>query len=346
LYSAGLTPNEQYGQAPPGSQQDQITLFNQRRMNELQNLHVKDVFLELPDWYDDSDQNQASFHRFLDDLHAHGIRAIVKFTVEPNDWFSNDNPALPMDQWIFDTSEAEAKFRVTDRNRDGISDLDGRIDVVFAAHEVVEFANYAERVQIYNLAKQYFPHTPILMYYGGLLYRPFDPKFVNKAHPAGGLYKDYQFGPGETDIIHIDGSYMRPFVFNGKTEVLDENGNRIYDTQGMITYLLQQKQIGDTIAPQLPFWVHASFDGDSNMDTNPKSMWKPEEITGWASAILALGDIQGLFLRAYDRFTYDLGYGTNTDNPSIPETGWIEQRQTFKTIGGWILPTINLTLAH
>ena len=294
--------------------------YNLRRMDELQALHVNFIEESFKPHFYNTEEKQKSYHRLLEGLHARGIQIAVKFTTDPKDWFSNDDSTIPMNQWIFDTSEAEAKFQSSDRDGDGISDLDGRIDVVYLAHEVYEFANYEERVQMYQLAKRYFPTTPIMMYYGGGFAYAYAR--AGYSHPAGGMWEDYQYGPGETDIICF---YVSPPF------IQDAQGNRQLDPRQTIKSLLNQKQYADPITPEIPIWVLTTIGSN-----NPSAMWEPEEILDWAAAILSVGDVQGILARGYGRLKYDLDYGTNTADPSQPESGFIEQRKAFRTIGKWI----------
>ena len=54
------------------------------------------------------------------------------------------------------------------------------------------------------------------------------------------------------------------------------------------------------------------------MRSDKTSIWAPEEIRAYGKALIQSGKLEGFFLRAYGRFTYDLGY---------PE--WKEQRRAF-----------------
>lgn len=63
--------------------------------------------------------------------------------------------------------------------------------------------------------------------------------------------------------------------------------------------------------PEKPIWVHSSFAGDTLMNNDPDSMWNPSDIRDWGQALIDEG-VDGLFLRGYDWFTYDLAYTSFT----------------------------------
>lgn len=315
FWAAGFKLSPDYGQPSPSEN----ALYNQRRMDELSALHVNFVIPNV--YWSQWNEKYPSYHQFLEDLRAQGIKVAVTPGVGGGSWYTNDAPGNPKSQWVFDPSEAEAKLQATDLDGDGISDLDSLVGAFYLGHEIYEYATYEERVQMYQVVKRYFPNTPAMPYYGSAFDYPF--VMADQPHPRGGTWKDYQFGSGETDIICFFVS--PPFTY-------DAEGNRHFDPRQTIESLLKQKQYADAIAPEIPIWVGTTIGSDSD----PSVMWQPEEILDWARAILSVGDIQGIFARGYGRLKYDLGYGTNTAAPSQPETGFIEQRQAFKTVGEWI----------
>jgi hypothetical protein len=123
------------------------------------------------------------------------------------------------------TDEAEAALRATDLAGDGVSDLDGWIDALYLGREVLEWANHAERVRMYQVTKTWFPNTPISVYYAGLLPAASVPDLKDRT-ARGGTWGDFAYGPGEADIVHL--SAPRPFdgtTFNPArtAEALREN---------------------------------------------------------------------------------------------------------------------------
>jgi hypothetical protein len=209
----------------------------------------------------------------------------------------------------FDPAQAEDLFRKTDADHDGVSDLDGRLDALFQGHEVLEWANHEQRVQIYQVAKKWFPHTPIQVYYAAIG-RPEAPGAATDPHPdrPGGFWADYAYGPGEADIV------VAGIRRNG-----DISG---VDTDNTTDPAASQEKLaaaGRTVAaivhgrtPQTPVWIVTSFAGDTAMRKKLTSMWAPTEITGWYHALASVPDISGFFLRSYARFQYDLAYAAFT----------------------------------
>jgi hypothetical protein len=285
FYSAGLRPSSCYGSCKPGSPGAGDEERTRKRIGELREMHANFVLNNTPI----TKLFSLSAHgviAFLDDLHRQGIG--VTYT------------AVPRQLWLdhrrngeFTTEEAEAALKTTDLNGDGVSDLDGRIDAVFQAHEVLEWANHDERVRMYQVTKRWFPNTPISVYYAGLIQRPVSSQFKNRPHRRGGTWGDFAYGPGEADIVHL--SAPRPF------DGTAFNSNRTTER------LRADVEIVRRATPDVPIYVSTSFAHDNKMRNDPASMWKPEEIREWFEAVRSVEGVRGAFLRSYKRFAFDLG---------------------------------------
>ena len=285
FYSAGLQPSSCYGSCKPGSPGARDEERTRKRIGELQGMHANFVLNNTPigKLFAESPDAMAAF---LDDLHRQGIG--VSYNVVPRRFWLPDRR-----HGTFDTARAEAGMKATDLDGDGVSDLDGRIDAIFLAHEVMEWANHAERVRMYQVTKKWFPTTPISVYYAGLLKRPVSPSFRDRPHRRGGTWADFAYGPGEADIVHLSAS--RPF--DGTT----------YDPRRTAEDLAEDVEVVRRATPGVPIYVSTSFAHDRKMANDPASMWKPEEIRGWFEAVRSVGGVRGAFLRSYRRFAYDLG---------------------------------------
>jgi hypothetical protein len=285
FYSAGLRPSSCYGSCKPGSPGAGDEERTRKRIGELREMHANFVLNNTPI----TKLFSLSAHgviAFLDDLHRQGIG--VTYT------------AVPRQLWLdhrrngeFTTEEAEAALKTTDLNGDGVSDLDGRIDAVFQAHEVLEWANHDERVRMYQVTKRWFPNTPISVYYAGLIQRPVSSQFKNRPHRRGGTWGDFAYGPGEADIVHL--SAPRPFE------------GTAFDPNRTIERLRGDVEIVRRATPDVPIYVSTSFAHDNKMRNDPASMWKPEEIREWFEAVRSVEGVRGAFLRSYKRFAFDLG---------------------------------------
>jgi hypothetical protein len=285
FYSAGFRPSSCYGSCKPGSSGAGDEERTRKRIGELRKMHANFVLNNTPITKLFSSSPQAVL-AFLDDLHRQGIG--VAYTAVPRQrWLGGRRNG------VFSTEGAEAALKATDLNGDGVSDLDGRIDAVFQAHEVLEWANHDERVRMYQVTKKWFPTTPVSVYYAGLIQRPVSSQFKNRPHRRGGTWGDFAYGPGETDIVHL--SAPRPF--DGTTF----NPNRTTER------LRADVEIVRRATPDVPIYVSTSFAYDNKMRKDPASMWKPEEIQGWFEAVRSVEGVRGVFLRSYKRFVYDLG---------------------------------------
>jgi hypothetical protein len=286
FYSAGLRrPSSCYGSCKAGSPGARDEERTKKRIGELREMHANLVLNNTPITKRFSSSAQAVV-AFLDDLHRQGIG--VTYTAVPRQLWRRDRR-----NGVFSTEEAEAALKATDLNGDGVSDLDGRIDALFQAHEVLEWANHDERVRMYQVTKKWFPNTPISVYYAGLIQRPVSSQFKNRPHRRGGNWGDFAYGPGEADIVHL--SAPRPF------EGTAFNPNHTTER------LRADVEIVRRATPDAPIYVSTSFAHDNKMRNDPASMWKPEEIRGWFEAVRSVEGVRGAFLRSYKRFAFDLG---------------------------------------
>jgi hypothetical protein len=297
FYSAGFKASQCYGSCRAGDPGAEAAASSKARMAELARLRADFVINNSSpvQWYSSAPN---SFLGFLDDLHRHGIGVSYGLASGRGDWF---------DAGGFTTAPAEAQFRATDLDHDGVSDLDGKIDALYQAHEVLEWANHAQRVRMYQTAKRWLPHTPVVVYYAGLIQRPIDPAYRTQAH-GDGNWLDYAYGPGEADIVHL--SARNPF-----------EGARFEPARSR-SGLLTDVGIVLRATPGMPIWVHSSFAGDQEMRTRPGSMWTPAQIEAWYQAVTSVQGVRGVFLRSFGRFTYDLG------NPRFSA-----QREAWRRIG-------------
>ena len=254
-----------------GSREEQIA-----RMKELQAMAVNTV---IEGRYNLGER----FTQFVRDLHAHGIKLAARVT-KSKDWYG------PGGKGNFELSQAEKKLREA-------STFAEFFDYLYLAHEVHEFATHQERVRMYRLAKQYFPETPIIMYYGASIDR--------MEQKPGKL--NHRYGPGECDIALISVGKAR---IDGKIDIEDA-----LKRLGQLRDIIKQR------SPTVEVWVVRSFARDDAMRSEKTSMWFPEEIRSYGRALIQSGKLDGFFFRGYGRFTYDLGY---------PE--WEEQRRAFGSI--------------
>lgn len=222
------------------------------------------------------------FKEFVFDLHSHGIKLAAKVTREA-DWYG------PRGKRDFDTSKAEKKIKEA-------SSFVEFFDYLYLAHEVHEFATHEKRVEMYKLAKRYFPNTQIIMYYGGSIDR------MEKDY----LLKHYQYGRGETDIALI-------------TVKVEEQGN--LDINTSLKRLERVWKIIKQRSPDVKIWVLTNFSNDERMRNDKTSMWSPRQIQAFGKALIQSGKLDGFFFRGFGRFTYDLGY---------PE--WEEQRRAVASL--------------
>jgi hypothetical protein len=285
FYSAGLQPSGCYGSCKPGSPGAKDEERTQKRLAELQGMHANFVLNNSP-IAKQFVQSPDAVIAFLDDLQRKRI-GVTYSPVARQLWLRDRRNG------VFTTEEAEAALKATDLDGDGVSDLDGRIDAVFLAHEVLEWANHEERVRMYQVTKRWFPNTPISVYYAGLIQRPVSPGFKDRPHRRGGTWGDFAYGPGEADIVHL--SAPRPF------------DGTAFDPNRTTERLRADAEIVRRATPDVPIYVSTSFAHDSKMRNDPASMWKPEEIQGWFQAVRSVEGVRGVFLRSYKRFAYDLG---------------------------------------
>jgi hypothetical protein len=285
FYSAGLRPGSCYGSCKPGSPGAKDEERTKKRIAELREMHANFVLNNTPIAKQFTASPDATV-AFLDDLHREGIG--VTYTPVARQLWLRDRR-----NGVFSTQEAEAALKATDLSGDGVSDLDGRIDAIYLGHEVMEWANHAERVRMYQVTKKWFPNTPISVYYAGLMQRPASPDFKDRPHRRGGTWGDFAYGPGEADIVHL--SAPRPF------------DGTAFNPERTAEALREDVEIVRRATPEVPIYVSTSFAHDSKMRNDPASMWKPEEIQGWFQAVRSVEGVRGVFLRSYKRFAYDLG---------------------------------------
>ncbi len=267
FYSAGLRESRCYGSCTPDSDGAAAEAFDRARMTELQALHVGYVVNNetVVSWYRAA---PAAFLAYLDDIHAHGLRVSYSVASGRNAWFAKGR---------FGTTRANALFARTDLDRDGVSDLDGRLDVLYQGHEVLEWTTHAQRVAIYQVAKKWFPHTPVSVYYAGFG-RPLDPR--------------YAYGPGEADIVHL-----------GIRRNASSDG---WDAAAFRDEVAREVAIVRQVTPGTPVYVSTNIAGDDQLRRTPAAMWTPDQIAQWWTAATSVAGVSGVLLRSYGRFTYDL----------------------------------------
>ena len=311
FYSAGFERNRCYGSCKPDGDGAANEKRNRQRMAELERMHVNFVInnVSVKEWYASSPK---AFLAFLDDLHDSGIRVSYGLTSHRDVWLQN--PKASGDKAGFTTDQAEAHFKATDLDGDGVSDLDGRLDVFYLSHEVLEWANHAQRVQMYQLAKRWLPNTPVSVYYASAISRPTKAAFKDRPHRRGGTWADYAYGPGEADIVHL--AAHRPFV--------DDR----FDVRRSTDDLKGDIEVVRRATPDVPIFVSSSFAYDDRMKRDPTSMWTPAQIEQWYEAVRSVRGVRGVFLRSYHRFTFDLG------NPRFGA-----QRAQWARLGGAVAAT-------
>ena len=309
FYSAGLKVVDCYGTCRPGTKQYADQQFDRQRMAQLEAMHVTFVTNNetLVKWYR---QFPASVLTYLDELHAHHIRVSYSVASGAGVWFHKGH---------FGADRATAFFARTDLNHDGVSDLDGRLDVVYQGHEVLEWATHAQRVEIYRVAKHWFPHTPIAVYYAGI-YRGFDPAMSDQTHAGGpgGVWQDYAYGPGEADIALVN------VRINATPDTLDFVDDHPGPFQPANFAAAAKKTVAAVHAatPDTPIFISTNLASDPAMRLRPQAMWSPAQLSSWYHSLVALPGVAGVQLRSFGRFTYDLG------NPRFTP-----QQQTFQQLG-------------
>ncbi len=302
----GLKDIKHFGFWSSGLKSADAVDFNQRRIARFKDMHVTHF------WPNGTPGRDPS------------IGTGVDFSAREL-WFRNDEKGQPKDKWIFDPEQAIDAMRETDKDNDGISDLNGQdgVDWVYMGHEIGEYTNHEQRVKMRDEIIKFFPGTPVLPYYGNI-----HLSFLPKREQV-----DNQIGPGEGDIVCV--STQDPFI-------MDDEDTRKFDPRVAVNALLNQKRYAVQKVPELPYWALKHLPGEK-LGSDPKDeekavkeMWSAEELLDYARVLLTVGDIEAMIFRAYDRWTYDLSFGDNDEDPSQPEFGFIEQRLAMKTIGSWI----------
>jgi hypothetical protein len=294
FYSAGLKLVDCYGTCRPGTAEYAAQQFDRQRMAQLEAMHITWVTNNesIVKYYR---KFPASVLKYLDELHAHHIRVSYSVASGEGVWFSHGK---------FSTSQAQTLFARTDLNHDGVSDLDGRLDALYQGHEVLEWATHTQRVQIYQVAKKWFPRTPVAVYYAGL-YRPVDPAWADLPHPGGpgGHWRDYAYGPGETDIVVVN---VRRSATPATIDSVDERSGT-FNAAGFAAAARQTIEAIRQQTPNIPIIVSTNIASDPAMENNPKSMWSATELSQWYHALAAIPGVTGIQLRSFGRFKYDLG---------------------------------------
>jgi hypothetical protein len=290
FYSAGLQPSPCYGSCKPGTPAAKKEASTKQRIGELAAMHVNFVidYTSPKDWFVSSPK---AFLTFLNDLHRHGIRISYGLASGRRLWFRQPRAVGPARG--FTTEIAEAEYKATDRDGDGVSDLDGKIDAIYLSHEVLEWADHIQRVEMYRATKRWLPHTPVSVYYGSAMSRPTHPAFKDRPHRRGGTWADYAYGPGEADIVHL--AAHRPFLSDR------------FDVRRSTDDLKSDIEVVRRATPDVPIFVSTSFAYDPRMARDPTSMWTPAQIQQWYEAVRSVNGVRGVFLRSYHRFTFDLG---------------------------------------
>ncbi len=312
----GLKDLRRFGFYSAGFKSLDAAQFNSRRIEELKSMNVNVV---TPGGASSGIGGEAQ--AFRDHAHAHGLEIGTGF-LGKGDWYLGAAEGLPRDQWVFDITSAENKLQATDRDGDGVSELDGLVDWFYLGHEMGEYATRDEVRQMNRIVKRYFPTTMTMAYYGNISIG-FERAGM---HPAGGLREDYRFGDGIADAIYF--SCQGPFT-------VDSSGKRRLDPNATLRSLIKNKQHADGESPGTLVWVNTNLPGEKSHHTE-EDMWSAEELLDYVRILLSVGDIDAVTFRAYGRFRYDLAYGMNTSDPSQPVTGFVEQRMAIKTIGGWV----------
>ncbi len=306
IHLPGLKDIKQFGFWSSGAKSSDPEGFRQRRIARLKSMHVTHFWP-----YGSVDLGKR-----------HDIGVGVQFGSERL-WFRNDENGQRRKEWVFDPTQARKAMRATDRNGDGVSDLDGQegIDWVYMGHEIGEWTTHAQRVKMRNTIKEFFPNTRVMPYYGAI-YVSYERGKV--AH---------QVGKGEGDVVCV--GIADPFV-------LDSDKERRFDPGRAVNAVLRNKKYMAKHVPDTAFWALKSLPGEKlgskpqNKAKAIKEMWTPEQLLDYARVLLSIGDVEAMIFRAYGRWTYDLSFGDNDKDPSRPETGFVQQRLAVKTIGGWI----------
>lgn len=292
FYSGGLKPVPCWGACAPGSKGARDEAATRKRMAELKALNVRYVVNNetVVEAYRTAPR---AFLAYLADLHAAGIAVSYSIASGEGAWVAGA---------VFGTARANALFAKTDLDGDGVSDLDGRLDVLYQGHEVLEWATHDERVAIYGVAKKWFPTTPVSVYYAGFA-RPTDPRFRAVRHPRGGVWADYAYGPGEADIVHLG------IRRNASGTTIDgATGKAGWNPVAFRAEVVREVALVEAATPGRPVYVSTNIAGDTTLKRSAAAMWTPGEIGEWWAAVTSVPGVRGLMLRSYGRFPYDLAY--------------------------------------
>ena len=61
------------------------------------------------------------------------------------------------------------------------------------------------------------------------------------------------------------------------------------------------------VTPGVKIFISTNIAGDTQMSDNPASMWSSADLAAWYHALVAIPGVDGVFLRSFGRFKYDLG---------------------------------------
>jgi len=178
-----------------------------------------------------------------------------------------------------------------------------RVLGVCLTHEVTEYADHERRHWMYRLAKEYFPRTQVIQYYGHL---------YDRENPRRERVHGYGLrGERETDILFLS----LPATDDGR--FAPENVRRLDDALAAAEH-----------TPGVPVWGQTSINADHRYVTGPESMratWgaRGENMKRWGELLLrrthrdrsgrTLG-LSGFFWRSLGRFPFDLGHPAFADH--------------------------------
>jgi hypothetical protein len=295
FYSAGLRASDCYGTCARDTEGWRDQEHTRQRLRELQALGISFV-VNGETVAGDYARAPEGFLTFLDEARQHGIAVAYSLASGPRLWFPSGR---------FTTSEADEVFRRTDLDGDGVSDLDGALGALYQGHEVLEWATHDQRVEIYRVAKRWFPTTPVLVYYAAMT-QPFAEGAERIPHPdgPGGVWADYAYGPGEADIALVG---VRR---NGALTAADaaSTRDRAVDADALAAAAREVVALVHERTPDVEVWLSTSFAGDDVQRSRPDAMWTPAEIDQWFAGLASVPGVRGLFLRSFGRFRYDLAH--------------------------------------
>src|SRR5512132_4551359 len=90
----------------------------------------------------DTDTGRGRYYELLADLHRNGIRVSYSVADDASLWYDHNGR--------FNSGAAERRFALTGLDGNGVSDLDGRLDMLFQGHEVMEYATHEDGARMYR----------------------------------------------------------------------------------------------------------------------------------------------------------------------------------------------------